>query len=175
MECSINVYTHPRRILLCHASVTTRRYVPRRQNPFTGEVVRFYDSTANPDECNALEAVLLRYDINFDDDSITYRGKVGATEIFIPNVNIGNGHFRGASIELVGEVISEESITAVLEMGKSANLFFENSIGEGALAAPTSEVRDRVATVRDEEVLLVDTVPKLRAWLMDHVRSRKVI
>ena len=145
------------------------------KNPFTGEVVRFYDSTATPDECNTLEAVLLRYGINFDDDSITYRGKVGGTEIFIPNVNIGNGHFRGASIELVGEDISEESIAAVLEMGKSANLFFENSIGEGALAAPTSEIRDRVATVRDEEVLLVDTVPKLRAWLMDHVGSRKVI
>jgi hypothetical protein len=146
------------------------------KNPFTGEVVRFYNSTATPDECQALKAVLLGYGIHFDEESFSYRGKVGGTEIYIPDVHIGSGSFSGASIDLVGEMISDESLTAVLEMARSASLYLENSTGEGALAAPTPEIRDRVATSRsDEEVLLIDTVAKLRTWLVDIVGSRKVI
>lgn len=167
----------PTRDLYSFGMLTSRRGETFREgkNPFTGEIVRFYNSTATPDECKALEAVLGRYTIDFDTDSITYRGEVDGTEIFIPNVDLRDGYFGGTTIELVGEVISDGSITAVLEMGKSANLFFENSIGEGALAAPTSEILAKVNTFRDEEVVLVDTVTRLRSWLDDHVGSRKVV
>ena len=144
------------------------------KNPFTGEVVRFYNSTATLDESKALEAVLDRYGIKFDDAAVTYSGEVDGTEICIPNANISDGPFGGASIELVGKIISDKSLAIVLEMGESANLYFENSIGEGALAAPTSEIQRRVASFRDEEVLLVDTVAILRTWLLDHVGCRKV-
>lgn len=145
------------------------------KNPFTGEVVRFYDHQATKEEIAALEEVLERYGIEFDYDSMSNYGEIEETMICIPHMNLSDGYFGGASIELVGNSISDKVIEAVLEMGRSANLFFSSSIGEGALAAPTAEVESNVQAFRDEQVLLVDTVAKMRSWLLEHVGARKVI
>lgn len=157
--------------------LTSRRGDTFREgkNPFTGEVVRFYDSRATLEECRALEAILRQYAINFNEDCLDYCGEIDGTRICIPNTDLRDGHFGGASIELTGEPVSDAALIAVVEMGKAANLFFEHSIGEGALAAPNVEIRDRVKTFRDKELVLVDTVAKLRSWLDENVDSRKVV
>lgn len=144
------------------------------KNPFTGEVVRFYEGSATLDECRALEAVLGQYDIALKEDCLDYCGEIDGTRICIPDTDLKDAHFRGTSIELTGATVSDAALTMVLEMGKSANLFFENFRGERTLAAPTPEIRERVKNYRDEEVVIVDTVAKFRAWLDDHVGSRKV-
>lgn len=157
--------------------LTSRRGDTFREgkNPFTGEVVRFYDSTATPEECIALAEVLLRHGIKYDADSVSYYGCIAGTHICIPNTDLTSGHFGGASIELVGQEISDQSLDAVLEMGRSAEMFFQDSCGEGPIAAPTSEVKERVQAFREEEILLVKTAKELRSWLVDHLGSRKVI
>jgi hypothetical protein len=155
---------------------TSRRGEKFREgkNPFTGEVVRFYEGIATLDECRSLEAVLRQHAIDFNKDSLDHAGEIDGTKICIPDTDLRDGNFRGASIDLTGNHVSDAALTMVLEMGKSASLFFENLRGKKRPAAPTSEIRDRVKNFRDEEVVIVDTVAKLRAWFDEIVGSRKV-
>src|SRR5690606_23175297 len=123
------------------------------------------------EECVALEETLKRYGIHIDCEALEYSGEIHGTRICLPDIDLRDRYFGGTSIELVGEKISDESIVAVLDMGKAAAAYY--STHEGPLAAPTSEIKARAEEHHVGEIVLVDTVVKLRNWLIDHVGVRR--
>lgn len=58
-------------------------------------------------------------------------------------------------------------------MGKAAGAYY--CTYGGPAAAPTNEIKSRAAEHVEDEIILVDTVEKLRNWLVDHVGVRRVI